>query len=200
MGADGCTRTALTWCRASPSGSGFVNHIHGGLSVRRSAAPAGGIGLQTAGSGGPKSAGSQRAAGRQMPATRLTRWRSCRSSLRALADLCAHRASATEAAVAARQAAGRGAGWADLQLPPADSRGCGATVAGASPVRRRRARGRWPLQHDGPPLRSSERAAWGHRAAADDAQRQLLRDEQTEPGAVNGDGECSAQPPPFSAL
>ena len=32
------------------------------------------------------------------------------------------------------------------------------------------------------------------------AQRQLLRDEQTEPGAANGDAECSAQRPPLSAL
>ena len=32
------------------------------------------------------------------------------------------------------------------------------------------------------------------------AQHQLLRDEQPEPGATNGDAECSAQRLPFSAL
>ena len=60
MGGDGRTRTALTSCRAPSSGSGFVKCVDGGLSARRSDAPAGGIRLQTAGNGGPKSARSQR--------------------------------------------------------------------------------------------------------------------------------------------
>eukprot|EP01045_Picozoa_sp_COSAG04_P025322 COSAG04_NODE_3302_length_2958_cov_2.981462_3_plen_143_part_00 len=61
LGGDGHTRTALTSCRAPSSGSGFVKCVDGGLSASRSATPAGDIGLQTAGNGGPKSAGSQSA-------------------------------------------------------------------------------------------------------------------------------------------
>ena len=53
-----------------------------------------------------------------MPAARLTRWRSGRSSFRASADLRAHRASAIKVTVPGET--GRGARHcpADLQLPP----------------------------------------------------------------------------------
>ena len=87
------------------------------------------------------------AAGRQMPAARLTRWRSGRSSFRASADLRAHRASAIKVTVPGET--GRGARHcpADLQLPPRTAelrrRGGWCAPASAQPC----ARGPELVQH-----------------------------------------------------
>ena len=124
-----------------------------------------------------------------MPAARLTRWRSGRSSFRASAELRAHRTSAIKVAVPGET--GRGARQycpADLQLPPrtAELRRRGGC---AHLLRRSRVRGglSWcstvgcPCEAAGGPAGGIER---------------LLRDEQPEPGATNGDAEmrgtCSA--------
>ena len=113
------------------------------------------------------------AAGRQMPAARLTRWRSGRSSFRASADLRAHRASAIKVAVPGET--GRGARHcpADLQLPPRTAelrrRGGWCAPASAQPC----ARGPELVQHGRLPVWISGRAGWGHRAPAGGAQRHL---------------------------
>ena len=133
-----------------------------------------------------------------MPAARLTRWRSGRSSFRASADLRAHRASAIKVAVPGET--GRGARQycpADLQLPRTTELrrrgGC------AHLLRRSRARGSlsWcstvgcPCEAAGGPAGGIERLL-----AAPSTSCVLRRDEQPEPGATNGDAEmrgtCSA--------
>ena len=131
-----------------------------------------------------------------MPAARLTRWRSGRSSFRASADLRAHRASAIKVAVPGET--GRGARQyylADLQLPPRTAElqrrgGC------AHLLRRSRARGglSWcstvgcPCEAAGGPAGGIERLL-----AAPSA---ISERPFAQPEAANGDtemrGTCSA--------
>ena len=130
-----------------------------------------------------------------MPAARLTRWRSGRSSFRASAELRAHRTSAIKVAVPGET--GRGARQycpADLQLPPrtAELRRRGGC---AHLLRRSRVRGglSWcstvgcPCEAAGGPAGGIERLL----AAPSAISERLL-----QPEAANGDAEmrgtCSA--------
>ena len=139
------------------------------------------------------------AARRQMPAARLTRWRSGRSSFRASADLRAHRASAIKVAVPGET--GRGARHcpADLQLPPRTAelrrRGGWCAPASAQPC----ARGPELVQHGRLPVWISGRAGWGHRAPAGGAQLHL-RAAFAQPSPPTATPKCAAPAPPFSML
>ena len=134
-----------------------------------------------------------------MPAARLTRWRSGRSSFRASADLRAHRASAIKVTVPGET--GRGARHcpADLQLPPRTAElqrrgGC------AHLLRRSRARGglSWcstvgcPCEAAGGPAGGIERLL----AAPSAISERLLRSRKP-PTATP---KCAAPAPPFSTL
>ena len=140
------------------------------------------------------------AAGRQMPAARLTRWRSGRSSFRASAYLRAHRASAIKVAVPGET--GRGARHcpADLQLPPrtAELRRRGGC---AHLLRRSRVRGglSWcstvgcPCEAAGGPAGGIERLL-----AAPSTSCSEMSSRSPEPPTAMP--KCAAPAPPFSML
>ena len=140
------------------------------------------------------------AAGRQMPAAGLTRWAQRPQLVQGVGRSARTSRISRQSGCPGRDRP-RGAPRPGLTCScRRGQQSCGAAVAGAQLLRRSRARGPGLMQHGRPALCISGRAGWGHRAPVGGAQRQPLRDEQTEPGAANGDAECSAQRPPLSAL